>query len=174
MLILTSCEKEVERKTVLAKSNFNLKTDLTDFKRKMTDLDTIKIWFNHSVCTYQGAERIEITKRTDTLKIRTEFKEGAFNESSKWKFVYEKRIAITDTIWAIEEFFKRNAELQKSKNKEFLMLQVSHNGMKLDYFIDGLGNLNRLMIDFFQTMKKLHPENTNDMYSVEIEIIEEN
>jgi hypothetical protein len=39
--------------------------DLTDFKKKMTDLDTIKIWFDHSICTYQGAERIEITKKSN-------------------------------------------------------------------------------------------------------------
>ena len=57
-LILVSCKKGTEQKT-----EFNLKTDITDFKKKMTESDTIKIWFNHSVCTYREAERIEITKK---------------------------------------------------------------------------------------------------------------
>lgn len=79
-LILVSCKKETESKTEFPKSDFNLKTDLTDFKRKMTELDTIKIFFDHSVCTYEGYERIEITKKSDSIKVRTEFKELGINE----------------------------------------------------------------------------------------------
>ena len=83
----------------------------------MTELDTIKIWFEHSVCSHQGAERIEITKESDLIKIRTEFKEKTFEENLEWKVVYEKRIPITDTIWKIEEFFKQNIARQTSEKK---------------------------------------------------------
>ncbi len=153
-------------------SDFDLKRDLTDLKKKITELDTLKIWFNHSVCTYQGAERIEITKESDLIKIRTEFKEDTFEENPEWKVVYEKKIPITDTIWKIEEFFKRNIERQKSEEKEYGTLQVSHNGIKVHYFTKGLVDLNRFMADYFETMKMLHPENKNNIYGVEIIEIE--
>ena len=166
-LILVSCKKETEKKM-----EFNLKADITDFKNKITELDTLKIWFNHSVCTYQGAERIEITKESDLIKIRTEFKEDTLEENPEWKVVYEKRIPITDTIWKIEEFFKRNIERQKSEEKEYGTLQVSHNGIKVHYFTKGLVDLNRFLADYYETMKMLHPENKNNIYGVEIIEIE--
>jgi hypothetical protein len=168
ILILASCKKETEQKVELGKSEFNIKTDLTDFKNKMTELDTLKIWFNHSVCTYQGAERIEITKESNLIKIRTEFKEDTFEENPEWKVVYEKKIPITDTIWKIEGFFKRNIERQKSEEKKYGTLQISHNGIKVHYFTKGLADLNRFMADYYETMKMLHPENKNNVYGVEI------
>lgn len=170
-LILASCKKGTENKTELHESDFNLKTDLTDFKNKMTELDTIKIWFNHSVCTYQGAERIEITKESDLINIRTEYKEDTFDQNPEWKIVYEKQIPITDTIWKMEEFFKRNIQRQKSEEKEYGTLQVSHNGIKIHYFTKGLVDLNRFMAGYFETMKMLYPENKNNIYGVEIENI---
>jgi hypothetical protein len=171
-LILVSCKKETEKKMELAKSEFNLNSDITDFKKKITELDTLKIWFNHSVCTYQGTERIEITKESNLIKIRTEFKEDTFEENPEWKVVYEKRIPITDTIWKIEEFFKRNIERQKSEEKEYGTLQVSHNGNKIHYFSNGLNDLIGFQIDYYETMIKLHPENKNNIYGVEIVEIE--
>ena len=35
---------------------------LSNFREKLTESDTLLISFDHSVCTYQGYERIEITK----------------------------------------------------------------------------------------------------------------
>lgn len=93
-LILISCKNEVE----INKYEFNLKEYITDFKNKITELDTIKIWFNHSICTYQGVELIEITRKHDLLKIRSEYKEDNLYENQKWKLVYEKQIPTTDTI----------------------------------------------------------------------------
>ena len=153
-------------------SDFNLKTDLTDFKKKITELDTIKIFFDHSVCTYEGYERIEITKKSDSIKIRAEFKEETFEENPEWKVVYERKIPITDTIWKIEEFFKRNIERQTSEGNEYGTLQVSHNGIKVHYFTKGLVDLNRFLADYFETMKMLYPENMNNIYGVEISEIE--
>ncbi|WP_431164842.1 hypothetical protein [Tenacibaculum halocynthiae] len=171
IIILVSCKKETEEKTKLGKSEFNLITDITDFKNKMTELDTIKIWFDHSVCNYQGVERVEITKKSDSIKIRTEFKEETFNENREWKLVYEKKIPKTDSIWKIEEFFKRNVERQKPEEKNYGTLQVSHKGIKVHYFTSALVDLNRFMADYFKTMKGLHPENIDNIYGVEIEKI---
>lgn len=171
IMILVSCKNETGQKSKFAKSDFNIRTDLTNFKEKMTEFDTIKIWFDHSVCTYQGVERIEITKESDLIKIRTEFKEDTFNENSNWKLVYEKKIPKTDSIWKIEEFFKRNIEKQKSEEKDYGTLQVSHNGIKIHYFTNDLVDLNRFIVDYFKTMKGLYPENIDNIYGVEIEEI---
>ena len=167
-MILASCKKETEKKAELKTSEFNIKTDITDFKKKMTELDTIKFWFNHSVCTYQGYERVEITRKSDLINIRTEFKDDTFDQSPEWKTIYEKQIPITDTIWKMEEFFKRNKTRQKLEEKEYGTLQVSHNGIKIHYFTKGLVDLNMFMAEYFETMKKIHPENKNNIYGIEI------
>ena len=167
-LILASCKKGTEKKVEFPKSEFNLKTDLTYFKKKMSEFDTIKVWFDHSVCTYQGVERIEITKKSNLIKIRTEYKDKTFDNNSEWKLVYEKEISQTDTVWKIEKFFKRNITRQKSENKNYATLQVSHNKEKIHYFTDGLVDLNRFMKDYFETMKILHPENIDAIYGVEV------
>ena len=164
-MILASCKKETKIKV---QSGFNLKMDITDLKGKITELDTINIWFNHSVCSYHGYERIEITKDTDSLKIRTEFKEETFDENPKWKIVYEKKITVNDTNWKIEEFLKRNSNRLNSNEKKYGTLQISHNKIKLQYFTSGLGDLNKFMVDYFETMIKLHPENKNGIYGTEV------
>lgn len=167
-LIFASCKKEFKKKTELEKSRFNIKTDLTDFKNKMTESDTIKIWFNHSVCTYQGYERILITKKSNKINILTEFKEDTFVQNPEWKIVYKKQLPVNDTTWKIEKFFKKNVQRQDSQEKEFGTLQVSHNGIRIHYFTKGLIDLNIFMIDYFETMKVIHPENTNNIYGEEI------
>ena len=171
-LLFASCKKEIEKKTVLKEPEFNLKTDLTDFKNKMNESDTIKIWFNHSVCTYQGYERIKITKRADLINIRSEFKEDTFHQNPEWKIVYEKQLPINDTIWKIEDFFKQNIQRLKSEKEKYGTLQVSHNGIKIHYFTKGLVDLNMFMADYFAVMKKLYPENKNNIYGTEITSIE--
>ena len=167
-LMLVSCKKETEKNPEFLKSTFDLKTDLINFKKKMTEQDTINIWFNHAVCTYEGAERIEITKKSDSIHIRTEYKEDTFDQHPQWTVVYEKQLSITDTLWKIEDFFKRNKNRQQSEEKEYGILQVSHKEHKIHYFTEGLGDLNRFMIDYFDTMKKIHPENKNNIYGLEI------
>ncbi|WP_420552901.1 hypothetical protein [Tenacibaculum aiptasiae] len=162
--IIISCKIETDKKVETASPKINLATDITDFKAKMTELDTLKIWFNHSICTYRGFERIEITKQSDSLKIKTEYREETFEENPKWELYYEKTIPITDTIWKFEEFLKRN---QKRKNlKKLGILQITFNGTRVHYITDRLSDLNRFRSDYFQTMKILHPENKNGIYGI--------
>ena len=163
-LILVSCKKETENNVDLVKSDFKLTADLTDFKNKMTESDTIKMWFDHSACVYQGFERIRITKKSDSLKIRSEFKEETFNDDLDWKTVYEKTIPINDTIWKIEEFLSRNSERLTSGEKEYGTLQITHGETTLHYFTDGLVDLNQFMADYFETMREVYPENKNGIY----------
>ncbi len=56
-----------EIESEIPKSSFNLKRDLSEFRTKMNESDTIKIWFDHSICTFQGYERIKISKKSDSI-----------------------------------------------------------------------------------------------------------
>lgn len=170
-LLSIGCQKSIENKTELSK--FNLDTDLLNFKSKMTEKDTLKIFINHSVCTYQGYERIEITKKSDSLKVISEFREDTFEQNPEWKVMYEKKIPITDTLWKFENFMKRNRDRQTSNTKDYGTIQVSHNQEKIHFFSEGLSDLNSLMEDYGKTMLKLYPEDSTYMYKmVEIEMAE--
>jgi PBP1b-binding outer membrane lipoprotein LpoB len=168
--ILVSCKKETESKTKFPKSDFNLKTDLTDFKKKMTELDTIKVFFDHSVCTYEGYERIEITKKSDSIKVRTEFKELTFNENQNpnWNFVYEKKISETDTVWQFDKFIERNSNRKTSDEKKRGILIVENKKDTIQFFTNGLVDLNHFLEDYYLTMRKIYPENKNGIYGYEL------
>lgn len=170
-LILVSCKENSDLSSVSLTSDFNLETDIYDFKKKMNESDTIRIWFDHSVCMYEGYERIQITKFSDTLKIRSEFKEVSFNKNPEWKDVYERKLSINDTVWKFEKFLERNSFRINKDEIEYLSFQIIHGNNKLNYSISDLVDLNNLLKDYFETMKELFPENINNIYGIdEIEI----
>lgn len=151
-------------------SDFDLKTDLTDFKKKMTEIDTLKIFFDHSVCTYEGYERIEITKESDSIKVRTEFKELTFNDNknSEWKLVYEMKISEMDTVWPFQQFIERNENRNYSEKKNRGILLISNKKDTISFTTNGLVDLNHFLEDYYLTMRKLYPENKNGIYGYEI------
>uniref|UniRef100_UPI00054D2DA9 hypothetical protein n=1 Tax=Altibacter lentus TaxID=1223410 RepID=UPI00054D2DA9 len=162
----TKNDFQTEQKT----SDFDLKKDLTDFKKKMTELDTLKIFFDHSVCTYEGYERIEITKHSDSIKVRTEFKELTFNDNKNpdWNLVYEKKISEKDTVWEFEKFIERNAQRKTSDDKTRGILIVQNKKDTIQFFTNGLVDLNRFLEDYYLTMRKIYPENKNGIYGYEL------
>ena len=169
-MIFASCKKETENKTEFPKSDFNLKTDLTDFKKKMTELDTIKVFFDHSVCTYEGYERIEITKKSDSIKVRTEFKELTFNEKQNpdWNLVYEKKNTQIYNGWQCEKFIERNSNRKTSDKKKRGILIVQNKKDTIQFFTNGLVDLNHFLEDYYLTMRKIYPENKNGIYGYEL------
>ncbi|HIP47616.1 MAG TPA: hypothetical protein EYG92_01430 [Lutibacter sp.] len=159
LIILVGCKNQTENITEQPKSNFNLEKDYAEFQTKMTELDTLKIWIGHSVCNYQGSEKIEITKKNGNIKIKTEYKEETFEKNPKWKVVYEKTISENDTIWNLGKFLKRNEKRLKSETKEFGILQIKHRKNKIQFYTHGLVDSNKFMSEYFETMIKIHPEN---------------
>jgi len=157
---------QTEQKT----SDFDLKIDLINFKNKMTELDTLKIFFDHSVCTYEGYERIEITKQSDSIKVRTEFKELTFSENKKpeWNLVYEKKIPETDTIWQFGKFIERNAKRKTSDKENRGILIIENKKDTVQFYTDGLVDLNHFLEDYYLTMRKIYPENKNGIYGYEL------
>ena len=87
ILFTVCCKKYDQIKSSQLKSNFNLEKDFENFQTIMTVNDTLKVWINRSVCIYQGSERLEITKKGNSIKIKTEYREETFeqNQNSKWK-----------------------------------------------------------------------------------------
>jgi hypothetical protein len=162
--VLISCQNKKEpnsdltTKTEKLTSNFDLNTEYADFKQQMTELDTIKMSVNHSVCTYYGYERIEITKTSDSIKIRSEFKEETFDENPQWKTIYETKVSKNDTTWGLGKFMRRNNHRLTSDSETHRMIEVSSKNEKLEFFTKGLVDLNEFMADFNWTMEVLYPD----------------
>ncbi len=163
-----SCQEKQKTETEKPTFKFDLITDLTNFRQKMTELDTLTISFDHSVCTYQGYERIEITKQSDSINIVSNFKELTFEENSKWKKIYDRKISENDTIWKFEQFLKRNEKRKNTDQNKRGILMLTNKKDTISYSIDGLVDLNIFLADYYETMRKIYPENKNGIYGIEI------
>ena len=167
--ILVSCK--TEKQTELPKSDFNLKNDFTELTRKMTELDTIKIWTDLSQCMYEGIEKLKITRKGDSLKIKTEFTESMFvgAEYTKTKPII---ISVNDTVWKFDSFLKRNLKRVNTDSLKYGRLQITLNKERINFMTDGLGDSARFLIDYCNTMMNLIPESENHIYAG-TEIMEE-
>ena len=168
LLIFISCNKSQKQVSERNISKFDLKSDYHDLKSKMEETDTLEIWFDHSVCTYQGYEKLQITKFSDSIKIISRFKELSYSDNPEWIEVYERNIPISDTTWKIEKFLKRNENRIKKDSTEYPQLQLKYKDQKIDFFTEGLVDLNRFLEDYYLTMRKLFPENKNNIYGADI------
>ena len=164
LIILFGCKNQTENITEQPKSNFNLEKDFAEFQTKITELDTLKVWINHSVCTYQGMEKLEITKINGNIKIKAEYTEQVFEKNPKWNTVYEKTISENDTIWNFGKFLKQNEKRLKSETKKYGILQIKHNKNTIHFHTEKLSDLNVFLFGYYNTMLKLFPENTNNLY----------
>ena len=165
-MILASCKKGTENKTELNKSDFNLKTDYVNFKYKMSELDTIKIFIEHSICTSNAQERIEITKKVDSLKIKSEYFEATFNKNPKWELVYEKTISENDTVWDFGKFLLRNKKRMSSEKRKSGKIQIKHKNDTIQLFTNGLLDSFAFFEDFTFTTEKIYPEYINKIRPV--------
>ena len=163
-----SCQEKQKSEKEKPVSEFDLIADLSNFQQNMTELDTLTISFDHSVCTYQGYERIEITKQSDSISIVSSFKELTFQENPKWERIYDKKISEKDTIWKFEQFLKRNEKRKNTDQNKRGILILTDKKDTIRYSTDGLVDLNRFLADYYETMRKIYPENKNGIYGVDI------
>lgn len=168
LLIFISCKEKQTAEDEKHVSEFDLIADLTNFKQKMTELDTLTISFDHSVCTYQGYERIVITKKSDSISIVSNFKELTFKENPKWEKMYTRKVSEKDTVWEFEQFLKRNENRKNSDQNKRGILVLTNKKDTVRYSTNGLGDLNYFLADYYKTMRKIYPENKNGIYGVEI------
>ena len=160
--IFISCKSEL--KTELPKSDFSLKSDYRELTKKMTELDTIKVWMNLSQHTYQGIEKLTITRKNDSLEIQPEFAESMI-VGTEFKKSKPITISVNDTIWKFNEFLKRNENRLQSDSLKYGRLQITLNSEKLNFFTHGLGDSGKFLIDYCNTMKNLMPESDNHIYA---------
>ncbi|WP_236002965.1 hypothetical protein, partial [Luteirhabdus pelagi] len=168
LLIFVSCQTKQKAEKEKPISEFDLIADLTNFKQKMTELDTLTISFDHSVCIYQGYERIEITKQSDSIRIISNFKKLTFKENPNWERIYDRKISENDTIWNFEQFLKRNERRKNADQNKREILMLTNKKDTIRYSTDGLVDLNRFLTDYYDTMRKIYPENKNGIYGVDI------
>ncbi len=159
-----SCKNQSQNRKVKMKSDFNLEQNYADFQVKMSESDTLRVWINHSICTYQGYEKLEITKKNKIIKVKSEYNESTFEEKQKWKVVYVKTIPENDTVWDFGKFLKRNSKRLKSKTKKYGTLQIKHKNKKIHFFTNSLSDLNVFRSEYFKTMIKIYPENKGKIY----------
>ncbi len=156
---------DVSQESQLRVSTFDLKTEYEDFKKQMTELDTISIFVDHSVCTYEGYERLRITKKSDSIKILSEFKDYD-KQDPKWEKVYEKNISKNDTIWNFGKFMKKNESRLNSNTDENVTIEIKNGEQKLKFVTKGLVDLNRFIADYGNTMLKLTEPNQWWFYGI--------
>lgn len=169
VLTLNSCKEDGRLENAnISTPRFTLTTGLFDFKQKMTELDTLIISFDHSVCTYQGYETLEITKQSDSLRIVSHFYEMTFEENPRWEKVYEVQITNKDTSWGLEDFLKRNDSLTNFEKGQSATLIVTDKKDTIRYYTRGLLELNRFIEDYYQTMRKLQSKKSIEIYGVEV------
>jgi hypothetical protein len=127
--IVVGCQQKKQSVTNISeineplKSSFDLNSDYADFKTKMTQLDTLKVFVDHSVCTYQGYERLTITKKESLIKILSEFKDYD-EQNPEWEKVFEESIAENDTTWNFENFILRNKNRLTSDVEKHAKIEV--------------------------------------------------
>jgi len=182
LIVLVACKKQTENITKQEKSSFNFKKDYTEFQTKMTELDTLKIWIDHSVYTLHGSEKLEITKKNGNIKIKAEYREETFAKNPKWNVIYEKIISEKDTIWNFGKFLKQHKERAKHETVEerlnpetigerlksgtlkHWMLQIEHKGNRVYFYTDSISDLEQFMAEYFETMLKIYPKNKGQIY----------
>lgn len=154
----------------------NTQTDFVDFKTRMTEMDTINVFVDHSVCTYQGYERLLITKISDSIKVRSEYKDYD-RQNADWELVFEKMLPENDTTWDFGNFLKQNADRLNSDVEEHAKLEIKNGGQQMRFVTEGLVDLNRFKADYDTTMRKLYEPTEKYIYGVpipaETEIVDE-
>ena len=162
LLIFTSCK--TEEKIEIPKSNFNLKNDFASLTHKITELDTIKVWTNLSLCTYQGVEKLKITRKGDSLKIEQQFAESMILGA---EYINSKPILIhiNDTIWKFNAFLKRQSHRLETDSLQYGRLRITCNKKRLNFMTGRIGDTAKFLTDYCNTMMNLMPESENHIFA---------
>lgn len=155
IILIISCQEKPKAEINKPSSDFDLKTDINDFKFKMTELDTILVSFDHSLCEYQAHEKLEITKHKDSIQISMEYKEFD-KKNPKWELIYSIKIPLNDTIWDFSEFVIRNDTLKDSVYKHFPRMRISKGLQQISYSTKGLTESINFDSDYNTTMGNLY------------------
>ena len=167
LILIFSCKQQDNRKKITKLSDFNLSTDYIEYKTRMSENDTINVFVNHSICTYQGYERIKIINKRDSLKIIDEYLEKTYDKHPEWKSAFIKTISKNDTIWNFEHFLKINERRTISDDKKHGRIQVSYKHDTIHYYSYGLIDALKFMEEYNRLMVKLYPLYLKDSFGLQ-------
>ena len=165
-MTILSCKRQNDVGEIIKKSEFNLLTDYYDFKTKMTELDTLKVYMNIGSCMHNSAEKLTITKLNDSLIISPEFKEDAFSNDN---FIKQKTLRIhqNDTTWNFGKFI-RKYKTENIKGEESIFVIKSDTTM-IKFQTNGIISRDNIVADYCIMMRKLIPESEYHIYGKLIE-----
>ena len=157
-LLINGCDVSVEDKTEAKKSDFNLASDFSELTKKMTELDTIKVWADLSSCMWMCTEQITITKYKDSLSIELKVNQMMDPEVSETIKIHKN-----DTTWGFNKFLAKNKDrLVKKDELDDVHLRINHLSDSIEFYTNGLADLNRFIGSYYESMFKLQP--TNEAY----------
>ena len=163
-LLVFSCNVKTNDETEILKSDFKLKSDFTELTKKMTKLDTIKIWANLSSCMWMCTEKMILTKSNDSLIIDLKVIQMRDPEVSE-----TIKIHINDSIWNFNKFLNNNKDrLLKTTERNEINLSIRHKSDSIDFYTGNLGDLNRFIQDYYKSMFILKPKNKAYEFMLEL------
>ena len=155
LLVGISCADKSNKDVAILKSDFKLEADYTELTHKITELDTIKIWADLSSCMWMTTEKITLTKSNDSLNIELKVVQMMGPEVTE-----VIRIHKDDTIWNFNDFLKNNKDrLVKTEEMDEVNLRIEHNSDSIEFYTGNLGDLNKFIGDYYESMFKLKPKN---------------
>ena len=168
LFILVGCKNQNQNVTEQPKSNFDITKDYSEFKTKMTEQDTIKVWTAITACTYQVVEKLTITKKGQQITITPEIKEGLFADK---KFEKQKSITISenDTIWKFGKFMKKYSNRITTEKDSIGKFYIKCNSRKFHFTTKRWDN--EFLLDYCTVMKSIYPKSKYHFYE-HIEIVE--
>jgi len=166
-LLFVSCKNRIDEPVIISNSDFSLLSDYSEFTTKMSEIDTIKVLTNLSLCTYLAKEQLIITRRGDSIEIQSEFAES-FKVDSEFKVANYIVISIKDTTWKFNEFLKRNENRIITDSVRNVRLQITLNNDILHFVTNGLSESGRFLSDYCITMMNLFPDSESYIYGVEM------
>jgi hypothetical protein len=161
IVVLASCESKTKTKPLV--SSFNLKKDFTQLTHKITELDTIVVWMDMSLCMSQGIEVLTITRKKDSLTIQPKHKESLIIDAP-YKRGKTIRISIHDTLWKFNQFLKRNENKITTNTSKYGRLQIYHKTSRLNFITERLSESGRFIADYCNTMSAFTTNNPLCIY----------
>jgi len=150
--LIISCK---ENNPKSGKSDFDLKNDYRELTSKMTNLDTVQISTDLSICGWDRQESIQLTKSNDSLEVHLTIKDVEFGNSNQIVKLSQKY-----SNWNIGSFLIENQnriEIQNTESNPRMIVSSKADSLKL--YTNGLVDGNQFIGNYYKLMYHIDPEN---------------
>ena len=152
ILLIISCQ---ENNPKSGKSDFDLLNDYAKLTSKMTNLDTVKISTDLSICGWDRQETIQMTKSNDSLQVQLTINDVEFGNSNQIV-----KLSPKNSNWNIDSFLIENQNRIGTQNNEsFPRMIVFSNSDSLILYTNGLVDGNQFIGNYYKLMYHIDPKN---------------